>query len=134
VTIVVVVTIMVVVIVPAVVVAIVIMVPVMVMVETAAVAVPVAYVVLAAFVARRDPAGSLVRRTRPVSPMPSVVPSLGIPISIHPYKIRPRTSRKHVNHARRWRLPDSDPHGNLTCERDRARQQKCGEQQASAQN
>jgi hypothetical protein len=106
----------------------VVMVPMVVMLEMAAIAVPVACVIPAAFMARTDPAGSRVWRARPIAPMPSVMPSVGIPVAVNPDKLRPRTWRKHANHAwGRWR-PDADSNGNLSRERQRAGQQEACDQ------
>jgi hypothetical protein len=91
-----------------------VMIPVVVVLQAASIAVPVAYKILAALVTRPYPAGSSVWRTRPITVVPSVVPSDGIPIALDPHKIRPRSWGKLANHARgRWR-PDADSHGNLS--------------------
>jgi hypothetical protein len=85
------VVIVIVVIVPPVAVPVMIVVPVVVVLKTAAVAVPVAYKILAAFMAGRNPTRSHIGRPCPISPVPSVVPSDWIPIALDPHKIRSGT-------------------------------------------
>src|SRR5690349_13803082 len=75
---------MVIVVAPAVAVPNVLAVPVMVVFNSAAFPLPVAAVVMAALVARNDPDGALVRRTRPVAPVPGVAAVDRIPVAVHP--------------------------------------------------
>jgi hypothetical protein len=104
----------VVVIVPAVAIVVAVMVPMVVMVKAAVIAVPIAGVILAAFMARSYPMRSLVWRPCPIAGVPFVMPSDGIPVALNPYKIRPWTSRNYTNYARRRRIPDADSNGNLS--------------------
>jgi hypothetical protein len=104
---------MVVVIAPAVAVAIPAVVPTVVMIETAVVSVPVADVILAAFVSRPNPARSCIRRTRPIAIMPFIVVSDRIPIAVDPNEIGARGARNDTHDARRRRRADTDSNGNL---------------------
>src|SRR5579871_3236869 len=104
---------MIVMIAPAVAVPVVVMIPMVVVFETAAIAVPVTCKILAAFMARPHPVGSLIRRPRPVARVPAVMPSIGIPVAIDPHKVGTRAPRNNTKHARRRRLSDIDADGDL---------------------
>jgi hypothetical protein len=109
---------------PTVAVPVTLMIPMVVVLQAAAISVPVAYKILAAFMAWPNPAGSSVWRPRPIARVPLVMPSDRIPVALDPYKIRPGSWREHANYAsRRWR-PNVDSNRNLSRCRDRASQQK----------
>lgn len=111
--IVIVVIVAVIIVVPAVAVPVVVMVPAVVVLEAAVVAVPVTGEVVLAVVARRYPPCARIRRASPVSGMPPVVMSDGIPVAFHPHKIGPRSRRNDRQHAGRRRRADLDSDGNL---------------------
>jgi hypothetical protein len=104
---------MVVTIAPAVAVAIRAAVPTVVMIEAAVVSVPITGIILAAIVPRPNPAGSFIRRARPITFVPSVVVSDRIPITVDPNETVARRPRNHTHDAWRRRRPDADSNGNL---------------------
>src|ERR1043166_4198078 len=97
---------------PAIAVPVMIAVPVVVVIETAAVAFPVAIVVADTIVTWADPASAGGRRPRPITPVPAIVMSDGIPIPFDPDVFRPR-SRRHNIVARRRGSPDFNADADL---------------------
>jgi hypothetical protein len=89
-------------------------VPVMVVFAPATLAIPVAGIETAAFVARTHPMCAAIWSTSPISSMPLVVASHGIPVSIHPYKFRAWPWRENPNHSWRWWRSDFYPNRHLT--------------------
>ena len=83
--------------------------PMVIMLETATIPIPIPYKVLSAVMMRRNPTGAHVRRLCPVTLVPFVVPSSGIPIALDPNEFRARCRRENVNHARSRRRSDIDP-------------------------
>ena len=80
-----------------------IFVPPMIVLNPAAISVPVADKETLSVVMRCHPIGSFIRRSSPVTRVPSVALSHRIPIAFHPYELRPRGRRLDTNHAgRRW--------------------------------
>src|SRR2546427_7329128 len=100
--------------------------PMMVVVAPAALALPIPFKEALSVMARRDPAGARVGRAGPVSVMPLVVVSHGIPVALHPEKFRTRTPWHNHDPLRRRRA-DSDPDRNLTEQR-RPRHKQQGKQ------
>lgn len=70
------------------VVAIVVVVPVVIVLNTAAISFPVTHIVPFAVVVRSNPVSSIVGRSSPISFMPLVMLSHGIPITLHPHELR----------------------------------------------
>src|SRR5690242_4149801 len=106
-------------------------VPVMVVFNTAALPLPVAAVVMTALVARNDPDGACIRRTRPVAPVPGVAAVDGIPVAVHPgvltFKLWFGAWRPNRNHSRcGWRT-DHNAHGDLTECAGRTCQERAGQ-------
>jgi len=99
---------------PAAAVSVVVSVPVVVVFKAPAVPVPIADKIPILVIVRPNPAGAHIRRHRPITRVPSVVPSLRIPIALYPNKLRSGTRRKHRDHARRWRRSDLDSNGDLS--------------------
>jgi hypothetical protein len=110
-----VVVIMVIVVIPAVMIAPAIAVPVpvpipmVIVLKTATIPFPIPYKILPFVMMRRNPTRAPVRRSCPVSLVPFVVPSYGIPIALNPDEIRVRGRWKNANHTRGRRRPDIDP-------------------------
>ena len=69
---------------------------------------PVAFKVLLAVMTRANPQGPFVRRTSPVSVVPRVFPSIGIPVASDEDVTNARAPRLNPNHAWGGRRPDSD--------------------------
>src|SRR5262249_13462385 len=67
-----------------VIIAIVAAIPLVIMLDAAVSSAPVAVEVLPGFIARRNPRGTAIRRARPVTFMPAVVPSVRIPVPVNP--------------------------------------------------
>jgi hypothetical protein len=124
--------IVVVVITPTVAVPVMVMVPMVVVLKATAIPFPIAYKILATLMAWPNPTRSRVWRPRPITFVPLVVPPDRIPVTLDPYKFRPRSWREHANYPRGRRRPDADPNGNLSRRCDRAGQQEPGNQQDSA--
>lgn len=118
---------------PAAAVTVAIAVPVMVVLEVAARTIPIAGVVAAAFVARNDPTGTFIRRTRPVAAMPDVVAADGIPIAFDPGVLIFRAGANRTDRVdARWRRrSDLNTNGNLAECRRRASKNRAREQQRS---
>ena len=98
-------------------VAIVVMVPAVVVFEAAMIALPVAFEELATVIARTDPAGTLVRRPSPVSPVPTVVTAHGIPVALDPDVVWRWAHWRHDNRTGRRRRanPDADRDLRVSC-------------------
>ncbi len=115
-------------IVPAVVVSVVVSIPVVIVFKAAALTVPIAIKIPILVIVRPNPASAHIRRQRPIARVPSVVPSLRIPIAFYPHKIWSRSRWKHRDHARWWRRSDLDSNGHLSSRR--LTEQESGDQQA----
>src|SRR5215471_6187609 len=96
----------------------------MVVVEMAAGAIPVAGVVAATIMARRDPVSAHVRRTAPVAFVPAVMAGNRIPITAHPNIIGGGLHRCYDNGTRRRRRADLNANRYLSFRRNSC-QQKC---------
>ena len=101
-------------IVPTAAVSVVVSVPVVIVFKPAAIALPIANKIPILVIVRPNPASARIRRHRPITRVPSVVPSLRIPIALYPHKLGTRTRWKHGDHARRWRRSDLDSDGDLS--------------------
>ena len=87
----------------AVVVPIVVVVPVVIVFNTAAISLPVTRIEPFTVVVRRHPASSLVGWSSPIASVPPVMPSYGIPITLHPQELRTWPFWQNPNHpSRRW--------------------------------
>jgi hypothetical protein len=111
-------------------VAISIAIPVMIVFNTTAVSFPIPRIESFAVMSRCDPASTLVWWSSPVTLMPLVVLSYGIPITLYPHAFRTWPYRHHYNCAgRRW-CSDYKSNGNLRVNgRSRGEQygsKKCG--------
>jgi hypothetical protein len=90
-----------------------IVVPTMIVFEVSTVTLPVTRKELLPIVMRCDPAGTFIRRSRPIGVVPPIVPPVGIPIAIDPGKSGAGLRRVNPDHTRaRWRA-DSDSNRNL---------------------
>lgn len=83
-------------------------VPSMIVLDAAMIAVPVAGKIFVTIMMRNDPVRAHVWRPSPITVMPPVMPTHGIPIAFHPDIIRARPRRLDVNYTRAWRWSDSD--------------------------
>jgi len=98
-----------------------VVVPGMVMFKPAAVPVPVTAIVAAPIMTRNYPMGAWIGRARPITFMPHIAPSDGIPIAVYPRELRAWPRRQNMNHARRrWRANDD---GDLSKQRSTGQQQ-----------
>ena len=89
------------------------LVPVVIVIEAAARTVPVAAIEAATFMPRADPASSRVRWARPITFVPAIVASDGIPIAVDPHEIGCGL-RGHDDDGRwRWRHANLNANGNL---------------------
>ena len=86
------------------------------MVNAALVAFPIAVIEHLSVVMWRDPSSAGVRWTGPVTGVPFVMVSDGIPITRNPSEIGSRPRRRNANHPRRRRRSYSDSNGNLSAE------------------
>lgn len=100
-------------------------VPVMIVFNSAAVSRPVTDKELPSVVARCYPIRSLIRRPRPVAPMPSVVFSCWIPIPFHPNELLTWRWRLNVNDPRRRWRSDGNTNRNLRVSCRSAHQKHC---------
>jgi len=100
-------------------VSIMVMIPMVIVLQAAAITVPITRVKLLSVMVRFHPAGSRIRRARPVAFMPFIVMADGIPIATYPCEFRPRTCRHNTNDAgtRRWADPDAKRNLSLQCSR-----------------
>jgi hypothetical protein len=87
--------------------------PTMVVFDASMLAFPVSCVVHAAFIMRNDPVGSRIWRPCPIAGMPSIGSSDGIPVSVNPKELRPRSYGYNANDTRRGRWANLDPYRNL---------------------
>ena len=114
---------------PTVAVSVVVSVPVVIVFKAAAITVPIADKIPIFVIVRPNPASARIGRKRPIARVPSVVPSLRIPIALDPHKFRPRGRWKDSDHARRWRRTDRDSDGDLRsrcpAEQEKSDQQAC---------
>ena len=94
--------------------AVVVVIPVVVVFETTVRTVPIPGVEAPAVVTRSDPMRALIRRARPVAPMPDIVAAYGIPIAIDPEVAGSGTGRHNVM-ARRRRRSNLNADGHLRC-------------------
>jgi hypothetical protein len=98
-------------------------VPTVVMLPAAAISLPVTREVSISIMMRTYPASTGIWRPRPITPVPLVMPSHGIPIALDPDEFGSGTHR-HRNHTgRRWRA-DSDSNRHLSGERRYADQEQ----------
>jgi hypothetical protein len=93
--------------------AVVIAIPVVIVFHPAVRAIPVTGIVHGAVMTRRHPCRALIRRPAPITCMPSVAASLGIPVAIDKRVTRPWTHRLHSNDPWLRRRSDSDSHREL---------------------
>lgn len=100
-------------------------VPVMIVFNSAVVSCPVTDEELPSVVARCYPIRSLIRRPRPVAPMPSVVFSCWIPIPFHPNELLTWRWRLNVNDPRRRWRSDGNTNRNLRVSCRSADQKHC---------
>jgi hypothetical protein len=89
--------------------------------DAAMATIPIAREKLLTIVMRADPVGTLVRRTRPVTFMPAIMPADGIPISVNPGKTRSGRSGMHGHNSRRRRRSEVDANANLSAQTESAR-------------
>jgi len=89
------------------------MIPAVIMRDWAAISVPVAHEEPFPIVTRCHPASSLVRWFGPITFMPPIMPSYGIPVTSHPHELEVRSLWHHVEHGRWRRRSNSDSHGSL---------------------
>src|SRR4029077_938128 len=100
-------------------------VPVVIVFNTAAISFPVTNKELLLIMMRLNPASSLVRWSSPIAPMPPVMPSHGIPITIYPHELRSWPFWQNLNYTWRWWRANSDSNGNLRVNcRDRGQQHR----------
>lgn len=97
----------------AIVITVAIVIPIVMVLKSATVAFPIAFVKLAAIVARANPASSLVGWSRPVTGMPTIAPACRIPISVHPKEVRAWPWGALANDPGRRRRTDSNSERNL---------------------
>ena len=90
--------------------------PLMVMVNAALVAFPIAVIKHLSVVTWRDPSSASVRWTSPITAVPFVMVSDGIPITRNPSELGPRPWRRNANHSRSRRRSYSDSDRNLSAE------------------
>jgi hypothetical protein len=88
------------------------------------VAIPVSGEELLAIVTRPDPMRAFVRRTRPVTFMPAIVPVNRVLIALYPQITSTRRRRTNRNDARRRWRSDADTDANLSAQRESATNQK----------
>jgi hypothetical protein len=96
------------------VVAVMIPVPAMIVLHATAVALPVTCEEPFSIVVRPYPSGALIRRPRPISFMPPIVPSHWIPIAVNPDEFGAGAYWPNANHARGWRSSYTDAQRNLS--------------------
>jgi len=94
-------------------VAIVVAVPTVIVFYAAVLSFPVTVVVPPAFVTRAYPSGAHIRRAGPVTGMPLVVASHGIPITLNPDKVGTGDRRPHGHDTGRRRRTDLDSDSDL---------------------
>ncbi len=87
--------------------------PAVIMFNMAAFAIPIACVEAFTIVAGTYPACALIRRTAPVSRVPFIVTTDGIPVSIDPDEAGAGCRGSHGNHPGRRGRANSDPNRNL---------------------
>jgi hypothetical protein len=89
-------------------------VPVVIVFNAAAIPFPITHKEPFAVVARCNPTSSRVWWSSPIALMPPVMPSYGIPITLHQHKLRTRRFWQNPNNpGRRWR-PNCNSNGNLS--------------------
>ena len=115
----------------AIVISVAIAVPIVMVFKSATVALPVAFVELAAIVARANPAGPFVRRTSPVSLMPAIASARWVPVSIHPEKIRAWPGWPFTNDPGSRRRTDANSERNLSVPRRHESKQQNGKHSSS---
>ena len=89
---------------------------VVVMFNTAVVSVPVTLKEHLPVMAGSDPASRRVRRLSPITVVPLISLSFGIPITFHPHERGAGPHRYNANYPRRWRWTDSYSDRNLCAE------------------
>ena len=99
--------------------------------KAASISFPITVIESLTVMARPDPPSALIRRPGPITPMPSVTPAHGIPITFNPYEFRSRTWGKNVNHARSGRRTNSDTDRDLRAQDRRAEQKHRRKQSCS---
>lgn len=110
------------------------LVPAVIVVNAAVIPVPIATEKPLAIVMGSNPTRAGIRRTRPVTPMPAIVPTDRIPIALHPHVVWSRRNGPHNQDAwRGWRA-DSDSDRNLCVSRRYSQpQNKCEESEQGRQ-
>jgi hypothetical protein len=88
-------------------------VPVVIVFNTAAISFPVTHKKLLPIMMRLNPTSSLVRWSSPITVMPPIMPSRGIPITPYPHELRTWRCWQNLNHTGRRRRPNSDSNRNL---------------------
>jgi hypothetical protein len=94
-------------------VAIAVAVPVVIVIKPSMRAIPIAGKELVAIVPRSDPSCAFIGRPRPISVVPPVMTSNGIPIAVNPEEAGSWGYGPHPHHSRRGRRADSDTNGNF---------------------
>src|ERR1700735_3506620 len=82
--------------------------PLVIVFEASAGSVPKSGVEHRSVVARSYPMGAFIRRTGPVTIVPAVVASIGIPIAVYPKVAGSRGNRANAHDARRRGRPDTN--------------------------
>src|SRR5438552_16942757 len=107
------------------VIAVVVMIPFVIMLYAAAPSVPIAGIKAFPVVAWSDPTCALIGWPGPVTFVPAVVSTRGIPVTANKDKLGPRLSGQHCNYPRlRW-CTDADPDRDLSICGIRAGKQQC---------
>ena len=92
-------------------------VPAVIVLPPSVVAIPVTGEVPAALITRSNPPRAAINRQRPITGVPLIVISHGIPVALHPNVFRAGAGRQNLDHARRWRRTDLYPDRNLPVRR-----------------
>jgi hypothetical protein len=93
--------------------AIAVMIPTVIVFKSSPIAIPIPVIEALTIVARRYPPCTSIGRSGPVSVVPTIAATRGIPVTIYPKEIRSRSRWPVPNHTRRrWRA-DSDSNRNL---------------------
>jgi hypothetical protein len=83
------------------------------MFKSSAVAFPVALKIEATVVAWSNPACARIRGARPIAPVPTIVSSHWIPVTVDPNVLGPRTSGHYVHNPGSGRRANSNANTNL---------------------
>jgi len=88
--------------------------PVVIVFDVPARSVPESCIEHSTFMARSHPTCASIRRASPVTIMPAVTASIGIPITVHPEVTWSGGHRLNAHHARRRGRPNTNSKGDLT--------------------